>query len=473
VNTPAQAPLVGIQVGAISFVDEGVEGVLDRVQDRAGVNALFLATQAFDRGVAGRQVTWRPAPDHGSADLSDVHRGGSFVTQHDELYAGTVLGPHRAADHEVAGFDVLDEVVPAAARRGVRVFSFLLENTHSGLTRGVANWPKVLQVDAHGRADSYACLRNPDYQAWWLSVVEDQVRSYPLDGLMWGSERQGPLDNALSDGGFARTGTPYCFCDHCLAAGERAGIDSRRAREGYLALDALMRDEAPDVPAGDSAFVRFLRLLGRYPEIVAWDTLWQEGYEALQARIYGTVKFLAPDVQVGWHVWHHNSFSPFYRAQVDFHRMAAYSDFVKPVVYNVCAGYRLHHYIGSVGRRLFRGVSEQVILDLFTASLGYDEKVCYDDLPRVGLSSDYVERETRRTVTALGGRALTYPGLDVNVPTPEHVRQSTPDDVRAAVSAALDGGADGLILSRKYSEMQLDNLSAVGDELRARGLVPA
>ncbi|MEO7235685.1 MAG: hypothetical protein ABIW80_09935, partial [Lapillicoccus sp.] len=366
-NSSEQTPLVGIQVGAISFVDEGVEGVLDSVQERAGVNALFIATQAFDRGLAGRQVTWRPAPDHGPDDLTDVHRGGSFVTQHEDLYRGTVLGPHRAADAEVAGFDVLAEVIPAAAERGVQVYSFMLENTHSGLTRDVPGWPKVLQVDAHGRADAYACLRNPDYQAWWLSLVEDQVRSYPLDGLMWGSERQGPLDNALSDGGFARTGTPYCFCEHCLVAGYRAGIDARRAREGYLALDALMLDEAPDVPVGDSSFVRFLRLLGRYPEIVAWDSLWQEGYDSLQARIYGTVKFLAPQVQVGWHVWHHSSFSPFYRAQVDLDAMAAYSDFVKPVVYNVCAGYRLHHYIGTVGRRLFRGVSEQVILDLFTS----------------------------------------------------------------------------------------------------------
>ena len=66
-----------------------------------------------------------------------------------------------------------------------------------------------------------------------------------------------------------------------------------------------------------------------------------------------------------------------------------------------------------------------------------------------------------------GGRALTYPGLDVNVPTPDHVRQGTPDDIRAAVSAALDGGADGLILSRKYSEMQLDNLSAVATSCAA------
>ena len=136
---------------------------------------------------------------------------------------GSVLGPYRAPDAEVEGFDVLGDVVPAAHERGVEVYSFMLENTHSGLTRHVPNWTKVLQVDAYGRTDAYACLRNPDYQAWWLSLVEDQVRSYPLDGIMWGSERQGPLDNALSDGGFARTGIPYCFCEHCVAAGTRRG----------------------------------------------------------------------------------------------------------------------------------------------------------------------------------------------------------------------------------------------------------
>ena len=225
----------------------------------------------------------------------------------------------------------------------------MLENTHSGLTRHVPNWTKVLQVDAYGRTDAYACLRNPDYQAWWLSLVEDQVRSYPLDGIMWGSERQGPLDNALSDGGFARTGIPYCFCEHCVAAGTRQGIDARRAREGYVALDVLLtEDDATAQAVGDSTFVRFLRLLGRYPEIVAWDQLWHDGYEGFQGRIYGAAKFLDPDVQVGWHVWHHNSFSPFYRAQVDFGRYAAFSDFVKPVVYHVCAGYRLHHYIQTL-----------------------------------------------------------------------------------------------------------------------------
>jgi len=34
------------------------------------------------------------------------------------------------------------------------------------------------------------------------------------------------------------------------------------------------------------------------------------------------------------------------------------------------------------------------------------------------------------------------------------------------VLAAFEGGADGVVLSRKYSEMRLDNLAGAGDAIR-------
>ena len=45
-------------------------------------------------------------------------------------------------------------------------------------------------------------------------------------------------------------------------------------------------------------------------------------------------------------------------------------------------------------------------------------------------------------------------------------RQASPEDTHAAVTAALKAGADGLILSRKYSEMRLANLDASGKAVR-------
>ena len=57
------------------------------------------------------------------------------------------------------------------------------------------------------------------------------------------------------------------------------------------------------------------------------------------------------------------------------------------------------------------------------------------------------------------------PGIDVDIPTgPDHVK-CTPEGTRAAVAAAFAGGARGVILSRKYSEMRLDNLFAAKDAI--------
>jgi hypothetical protein len=62
--------------------------------------------------------------------------------------------------------------------------------------------------------------------------------------------------------------------------------------------------------------------------------------------------------------------------------------------------------------------------------------------------------------------------LDINIPTPAYAKKTAPDDVRKSVNAALDGGADGFVLSRKYSEMTLENLGAVGATLRERAGPP-
>ena len=64
------------------------------------------------------------------------------------------------------------------------------------------------------------------------------------------------------------------------------------------------------------------------------------------------------------------------------------------------------------------------------------------------------------------GKCQVLPGIDLGIPTAAHSRKASPDDTYAAVAAALKAGADGLILSRKYSEMQLANLAAAGRAVR-------
>src|SRR5436309_10937306 len=111
--------MIGIQAGAVSFVDEGTEKVLDNVQELGAVNTLFLATFTYGRGIAGRQVPGQPLPDHGKQEYDTAFHGGNFAAIHPEYYANTVLKDFRAPDH--GDFDVLEAVVPSAKKRGMKV----------------------------------------------------------------------------------------------------------------------------------------------------------------------------------------------------------------------------------------------------------------------------------------------------------------------------------------------------------------
>ena len=64
------------------------------------------------------------------------------------------------------------------------------------------------------------------------------------------------------------------------------------------------------------------------------------------------------------------------------------------------------------------------------------------------------------------GAAARSLGIDIDIPTGPEQSRCTRDGVQAAVLAAFEGGADGVVLSRKYSEMRLDNLAGAGDAIR-------
>src|SRR3989454_6248943 len=112
----AEPPMVGIQVGAVSFVDEGTDKVLDGFQEMAAINTLFLATFTYGRGIGGRQLHGQPLPDHGKQEYDDSFRGGNFATPHPQYYRHTSIAPEKAPDHP--SYDVIADVLPAAHPRG-------------------------------------------------------------------------------------------------------------------------------------------------------------------------------------------------------------------------------------------------------------------------------------------------------------------------------------------------------------------
>jgi hypothetical protein len=92
----------------------------------------------------------------------------------------------------------------------------------------------------------------------------------------------------------------------------------------------------------------------------------------------------------------------------------------------------------------------------------------YAELPYTGLSPDYVYRETKRCVEGVRGtKTQIWPGIDVDISNMDpNFSRCTPPVTKEVTLAAYRGGAQGLVISRKYSEMKLANLAAVGDALR-------
>ncbi len=461
-RSPAQTPIpgkktIGIQVGAVSFADEGVEQVLDILQERASVNALFLATFTYGRGIAGRQVPGQPLPDHGKQEYDANFRGGSYTKIHPEFYRDTSLKEFRAP--ELGDFDVLEAVVPAARKRGIRSYCWF----EDVFRRDIPGIEKLRDLYGHNAAT--LCFNNPEYRSFLLGVVEDYLRSHPVDGVMWGSERQGAFSNAIGaqHGGASNDpGRITCFCEFCRRKGEQRGIRFERTRLGFLEVEKFVRAARSGVRPVDGYYVSLWRLLLRYPELLAWEMLWTDSLRETYQAIYERVKAINPKAGAGWHIWHNNSFNPIYRAEQDLHEIASYSDFLKVVMYHNCAGERMAGYIASVGGTMFGDVPKDELLALHYRVLDYREKP-YQQISSAGFSPDYVSRETQRARTGLEGAAtLLWPGIDIDIPTAPDHSKCTPEGTKHAVLAALRAGADGVILSRKYSEMRLSNLGAAG-----------
>jgi hypothetical protein len=452
--------MMGIQVGAASFVDEGVQQVLDTFQERASINTLFLAVFSYGRGIAGRQVPGQPLPDHGKQEYDVNFHGGNYAAVHPQYYKDPVLRPEdtRAPDH--GNLDILEAVLPEAKKRSIRTICWAIDKSPPA---SLANVAKVQEQDLYGRNTGEVCFNNPGYRNFWLGLVEDYTRSYDIDGIMWASERHGPLNAALESSAPGRVG---CFCGHCRQKASAQGINFSRVQEGYRLLEKFLLASRSGQRPVDGHYVTFWRILLRYPEILAWETFWNDSLREMYKGIYQKVKSIKPDLAVGWHIAHGISRSPLYRAEQDYQELIPYSDFLKMVIYNNCAGERMAHYVDSLTSTVFADLTKQQFLDFEYRVLNYRERG-YDQIPYTGLSSDYVYQDTKWAADGLAGsRVLNWPGIDIDIPTQPNHSKCTRQGVKAAVLAAFRAGAHGVVLSRKYSEMKLDNLSGAGDAMK-------
>jgi hypothetical protein len=453
----------GIQMGPHTILDEGIEHTLDLIADTAGVNAVMPYSHAYNAALV---KPLRDRADHG-VPLTD-NTGRRFplvwVRAHEPYYRDTTLrhpAPDPRAEH--ASRDLFTEIVAPARSRNMKVYARVLES--SAMNRVVTNYAKVVTRDLDDRPTATACWNHPEYVAFWADTAEDLFRSYDLDGLQWGAERQGPLMNVISPW---NNDAPSCFCEHCRARAKAAGVDPDRAREGFRALYLYVQGQIAKQPKPpDGQFAGFVRLLLRYPEILAWETQYRLGREALCAAIYERVKQVRPAADVGWHVDHQpSSWDLVYRAEMRYADMAPHADFIKIIAYHNVLSPRIRDwYLPRFQKTILGELSLESSLDLYYDVFDYDKgaEPALSELGRRGFSPEYVFRETRHSVASAAGTTKIYTGIGFDVPG------SLPDDpeiIARATRRAFDAGAHGIVVSREYEEMKVTNLRAVGRAYR-------
>lgn len=456
---------VGIQIGAISFIDEGVEAVLDTLQETAGVNALMISALSWSRGNAGRALFG--FPDHGVAE-PDHLKGGAFYEPHPDYYAATFHKKFAAPDPLYKGFDTLADVVPAARARGMKVYPYYCETSSSGI-RSIwqPGFTHFLDKDHFGRLATRPSLMNPHYKTWWRSVIEDWFSNHDLSGLLWGVERQSPLMDIL------RGDTSTGFDEYFVAEARARGIDVQRAIEGYRKIDLLLQDirSGKEKPR-DGVFVTFLRHVLHHPEVLMWEKMWLDAHRDFYYEIAGLVRFFDPSKEVGYGIWQViNTYNPYLKAQYDMGEYANYADFLKPVLYHTPAGARFAKFAESWQKGILADATPDGAFNALAVILGLDGFTgTRQEAPMQGFSAEYVKQWTRDLVDANGGKCKVYSGIGAGVGDGGDSKPITPQEIREGTEAALDGGAAGVLISRNYSEADLDSLRAVGAVMRERGL---
>ncbi|MGD0156945.1 MAG: hypothetical protein ABSB50_12675 [Terracidiphilus sp.] len=457
-KTVSRKNLVATQVKAYAWQDEGIDALLDNLQEKGNVNTAFAFTFNSEATDASGKI---PLPDHGTYGKANPEIGGAFYEYDRKYFAGSTLKEFHAASR----FNVIGEVAPKMKARGMDFFAFDYNNTNANMMRLIPGLTEVAEVDVYGKRTDGACWNHPDYRALLTGRIESYLSGYPdlVAGIIWGCERMGPLDNLIG-GGWATTGIS-CFCPYCRAKARDREISVERAQEGFIKLDRLFGAAGKSQRPADGYFVSFWRILVEYPEVLAWHRMWHDSYHEIRATLYKTAKALAPQKPFGFHMVQNITFSPFYSATDDYAKTKNYADFVKIATYNNAGGGRMAGFIERLCSTIFADATAEELTPVYYKMMGYDE-AAIAELPAKGLSVEYIARETKRAIADTGHAIQIYPSVDINVPIQPRWKQTTPEGVKAEVRAAFDAGGDGVVLAREYTEMWLVNLAAAGEATR-------
>jgi len=174
-------------------------------------------------------------PRYPQKAIYSLEEGRYYYQPEAQRYAGLPLAPTASADF--AGRDLLGEMCAGAAASGMEAGAWVTIFANGAIAKGHPDWAVRNLYDSADRL--FLCFNHPEVREYSLRVCEEIAERYPVDEIMLDKIPQACLEQNAFAGRiepFLRTLGSFCFCPHCLAAGQAAGLDMAAHREQAVAL---------------------------------------------------------------------------------------------------------------------------------------------------------------------------------------------------------------------------------------------
>ena len=231
---------------ATDLHDEGLETVVENVTRRGGLGGLTVAAAYHE----GRDLF----PHNPVRKVHFLEGGALFFRPDPGAYRDLLIQPHVSSLAEEV--DVLAELCAGARERGLEVHAWtvFLHNDTLGV-----RYPECAPRNAFG--DAYVtdlCPANPDVRAYVRALAKDIAR-LGVTSILSESLHYHPLEHGYAHeryfielGPLSRYLLGLCFCEHCLAAARRQGVDGDAVREAARAeLERVFARSGAEEPRED------------------------------------------------------------------------------------------------------------------------------------------------------------------------------------------------------------------------------
>jgi hypothetical protein len=293
------------------LMDEGVELILDKLQQNTKCNSTYLVALMHDEK--------RPLTDfyypHNPKRLVYWPEDSRVYWEPDpSKYQDCRIRPRRSDHAELNTTDWLEQLITASRKRNMYTGAEL-SHTWIDKERLANEFPDVVQKDVFGqpindRIGPPICFNHPDVRAYGIALYTDLVSNYDIDMVQTCIMGFAPSPHARKDNeierliGLAQGG---CFCEHCRDRAQALGLDwqaiVRKLRwiaEGYGKLNGSAATELALTVASSTSVTAFLTYT---PELYEWIKFRTQSLTAFYAEIYEACHAVKADIDVRLNHW--------------------------------------------------------------------------------------------------------------------------------------------------------------------------